>query len=330
MDYQIKIKRSDPELDGSHLEELIDLWLEEIAETTAPTTAAGYRQKTDHFVHWWRTAGPAAGWRIDRRRLADFGRHLSATPTRHGRPPSYHQQNDVLRRLRQMFRWAYEQRYTAIDHGPWLPAPQGEPPKRTAASLADLAALMEAAGRSATPGRDRALLAVLIGTGARRAEAASIQIETIQIAADGSGIAVVTGKRTKANRDGRRAVAFDRSTGRYIIDLLDQENRTAGPLFQTDGRAMSNQAVHRAVKRAIERAGLEKKINGSHDLRRAFATHLARAAAADPTITSDLIRRQMGHTSYTMTTAYSLLEPEDIRDALHSPIEMIDRQRSGQ
>lgn len=54
MDYQIKITRNDPELDGSHLEELIDLWLEEIAETTAPVTAAGYRQKTDHFVQWWR------------------------------------------------------------------------------------------------------------------------------------------------------------------------------------------------------------------------------------------------------------------------------------
>lgn len=328
MNYQIKLTQPDPALDGRHLEELIDLWLEDVAQSATPSTAAGYRQKTDHFVHWWREEGPASDWQITRRKLGEFGRHLATQPSaRTGRPASYNQQNDVIRRLRQMFRWAYERGYTAIDHGPWLPAPQGQPPKRTAASLADLGRLLEAAGQSSHPERDRALLAVLIGTGARRAEAATIQIEHIQIAADGSGTAAITGKRTKANKDGRRQIAFDRATGRYIADLLDHDRRSAGALFvQDDGRPMGTQAVHRAVKRAIQRAGLEEKITGAHDLRRAFATHLARQANAggDSTLSADLIRRQMGHTSYAMTGRYALIDVEDIRETLRSPLAMME------
>ena len=327
MNYQIKLTQPDPALDGRHLEELIDLWLEDVAQSTAATTAAGYRQKTDRFVQWWRETGPAVDWQITRRRLAEFGRHLATAPQkRTGRPASYNQQNDVIRRLRQMFRWAYERGYTAIDHGPWLPSPQGEPPKRQAAKLADLRRLLDAAGQSSHPERDRALLAVLIGTGARRAEAASIQIESIQIAADGSGTAEITGKRTKANKDGKRQIAFDRSTGRYIAELLDHDRRSAGPLFsQDDGRAMGNQAVHRAVKRAIERAGLEDRIVGCHDLRRAFATHLARqAAGGDSTLSADLIRRQMGHTFYAMTGRYTLIDVEDIRESMISPLAMME------
>lgn len=124
----------DPALNAEHLDALISLWLETIAADVAPATLAGYRQKIEHFRQWWKEAGPACGWKLTRRKLAEFGRSLAATPSSRPphRPPSYGQQADVIRRLRQMFRWAKAAGYTDIDHGDWLPKPAGEPTKRKA------------------------------------------------------------------------------------------------------------------------------------------------------------------------------------------------------
>jgi site-specific recombinase XerD len=327
--YEINLDTAERPLDGRHLERLMDRWLETVAAEVEAGTVAGYRQKIDHFRRWWREAGPALEWQITRSALTAFGKWLAAQPSQRPpyKTPSYGQQKDVLRRVAQMFKWAKTKNFTQIDHSDWLPAPIGEPTLRKAPTLDDLAALMAAAGNSFKPVRNRALLALLIGTGVRRAEAASIQIEDIQFAADGSGVAVVVGKRTKANRSGRRSIAFDATTGAYLIALLDSEQRASGPLFVTDsGARMGYQAIHRVVKRTIRRAGLQTRISGSHDLRRSFATHLARYARTDPDIVADLIRRQLGQANYRTTAEiYTLLDVDDIRDVIVSPLAMITR-----
>ena len=323
--YQINLDAAEKSLDGRQLDRLIDRWLETVAADVEASTLDGYRQKIEHFRRWWCEAGASLDWRITRSALATFGRWLAEQPSRKPpyNPPSYGQQGDVLRRVAQMFRWAKTKNFTEIDHSGWLPAPMGEPTSRKAPTLADLARLMDAASQSVSPTRDRALLAFLIGTGVRRAEAASVQVENVQFAADGSGVAGVIGKRTRANESGRRSVAFDATTGLYLLALIDQDGRAEGALFVTEaGAPMGNQAIHRAVKRAIKRAGLEERIVGSHDLRRAFATHLARHARIDPTLAADMIRRQMGHTSYSMTARYSLLDVDDLRETIVSPLSM--------
>jgi site-specific recombinase XerD len=247
---------------------------------------------------------------------------------------SYHSQNDALRRLRQMFRWSYKSGYTEQDYGPWLPKAAGEPPHRVAVSLDDLQALLDAATRSPRPARNRALLALLISTGIRRTEAASLAIEDLRIDADGSRIAQVTGKRTKANKSGRRAVAFDRAAGHYLVAFLDAEGRTSGPLFTgiRQDQSISPQTIYRIVKGCVEDAGLSDRMTATHDLRRAFATHLARYVAsegANSEVAADMIRRQLGHKHYSMTAEYSLLDVEDIREVIISPITMIQERRKG-
>ena len=322
--YQINLDTQERPLDGRQLDRLIDAWLTATAAGVTPTTLAGYRQKIDHFRRWWTEHAAANDYQITKRNLAAFGAWLAQQPSRNPphKPIGYGQQADVLRRLSQMFRWAKERNYTEIDHGDWLPAPRGEPTKRRAPTIEDLRRLMDAAAESATPIRDRAILAFLIGTGARRAEAASLRIEAIQFAADGSGTAEVAGKRTRANKSGRHAVAFDREAGAYLIAYLDADGRTAGPLFVGRGSTgIGVQSIYRVVKRAISRGGLEGRIGATHDLRRAFATHLARHAHSDPAIAADLIRRQLGQASYRTTAEiYTLLDAEDIRAAMVSPL----------
>lgn len=318
----INLTPPEPALDARHLDDLIVLWLE--TGVSAADTASGYAYKVRYFRDWWSAVGPARDWTLRRRDLEAFAAYLETVTSRTGQPLSYHTRNDVLRRLRQMFRWALARGYTeGRDYTPWVPRADGEPPPRQAASMEDLAALFDAAGESPNPARDRTILAVLIGTGIRRGECASIQVEDIRIYADKSGVMTVTGKRTRANRTGRRSVAFDAETGAYLTAYLDLTKLEKGPLFRgASGKALTTQSIYRTVKRCAEAAGLGDQIQGCHDLRRAFATHFARMFKGEGY--GDLLRRQMGHKTYRMTSQYSLLDADDIRDSLKSPLSFFE------
>ena len=103
--------------------------------------------------------------------------------------------------------------------------------------------------------RDRALLAVLIGTGVRRAECASINVEDVQLDADLSGVIRVRAKRVKGREIHERLVAFDRYAGKHIAFWLDVYNVTRGPLFPSqrhDQERLTAQGVYKIVKGLAE------------------------------------------------------------------------------
>lgn len=333
---RINLKPTEPALDGRQLDDLIQLWLDELSRDLPPLTVAGYSFRLDYFRQWWKEEGPRRQWLLHRRDLADYGRHLAALRT--PKAPNglgYHSQNDALRRLRQMFKWAHEAGYVEQNYSTWIPKAGGEPPSRQAATLDDLQRLLDAASRSPKPARNRALLALLISTGIRRAEAAGLVVEDLRIDADGSGIAQVTGKRTKANKSGKRSVAFDRTAGRYLVTYLDAAGLHTGPLFpgHTPAEPLTPQGIYKIVKFCVEEAGLGDRLTATHDLRRAFATHLARyvaAEGAESEVTADMIRRQLGHAHYSMTAHYSLLDVDDIRETIISPLTMMEERRGDQ
>lgn len=320
---RINLRPQAPALDAQELDALIELWLADCRSRLSAGTADGYAYKIAYFRAWWAEAGAGKEWRLRECDLVEFERALREMRSRRGEPLSYHTRDDVLRRLSAMFRWAYREGYTeTADYSAWVPEAEGQPPVRKAPGLPELAALFEAAGRSAHAARDRAILAMLIGTGVRRAECASLCVEDLQFHADGSGVARVRGKRTRANRSGERFVAFDAVTGKQLAAYLDATGLRRGPLWLGQKGPLRKESVYRVVKRCICEAGLEDALRGPHDLRRAFATLLVRAAR-DQLIDGDLIRRQMGHASYRMTSHYSLLDVEDIRDTLRSPMAML-------
>lgn len=322
MNGKITLTPDSPSLDARDLDQLIALWLEDLAGAVAAETHAGYSWKIQHFRDWWTLEGPKAGWILQQRDVERFARDLEEKPSaRNGaKVLSYHTRNDVHRRLRQMFRWAYQNGYTAgIDYSHWVPAAVGSPPDRKAIGVKELARLIRAAERSYTPTRDKAIMAVLIGTGMRRSECAGLRAENIQFAADGSGVAEIMGKRTKANKLGKRQVAFDAHAGAYLKEWLDTANIRFGPIWRgPGGRPLTPQGLYKVVKKIIAAAGLEGALDGCHDLRRAFATYLARQV--ESATDADVLRRQMGHTSYSMTAHYSLLDAEDLRQRLRSPM----------
>jgi integrase len=179
---------------------------------------------------------------------------------------------------------------------------------------------MLVASESPRPLRDQAILAFFIGTGCRLGEVVSLNAEDLQILADGSGIATVTGKRTKANKTGVHQVAFDATTGKYLIPYIDDYVIVSGPVWLNDaGDRLGKSGIYGMVNRTVAKAGLSDTIRGCHDLRRAFATILGMMHPESPAW-ADMIRRQLGHKSYAMTSHYTIVNVDDIREWLTSPL----------
>lgn len=331
----INLNPAEPALDARHLDDLIQLWLDAQAAELTPRTVANYEDRLAYFRDWWKQEGPRRDWQLTRRALAEYGKHLIQldNATRPGRL-GYHTQNDAIRRLKQCFKWAQAAGYVSMDYSPWLPKPAGEPKRRTAASLDDLQSLLAAAERSSSPARNRAILAMLIGTGMRVDEAAGLMVDDLRIDDDGSGAVQVQGKRTTANRSGRRTIAIDSSAGAMLREYIEAAGITTGPLFPSyrgADRPLTRHGIYVMVKWCIEEAGLGAKLTATHDLRRAYATHLARYAVSSGAagqISGDMIRRQLGHTNYKMTAEhYTLFETEDLQKHIISPLTMIERRQ---
>lgn len=311
-------------LDGRHIGQLIRLWLDDCRSRLPAYTVAGYADKVGYFDQWWQDVGPWRSHELDEAALAEFKRWLQDTARSEiGKPLSYHTINDVLRRLRQCLKWACDRGYTAQrNFALWVPRPDGGPKKRRAAKLDALLALLTAAAESWHPVRDQALLALLIQTGIRRAECASIQLETIVLQPDRSGTLVVIGKRTKATATGERLVAFDSVAGMYLAAYLNERRvppSATGPLFVTDSsRGLSAEGVARVVQRMIKRAGLEGQVQGCHDLRRAWVTDWRRRYRGDGY--DHLMRLQVGHASAMISDLYDLADTEDLQRVMRGPL----------
>lgn len=316
----IRRKPTIPSLEAADLNWLIEQYIGWQRTQLNQSTVDCYECKLRWFMGWWEKIGPTQQWLLRADDLLIFERHLrDVTSGRTKRKLSWHSRNDVMRRLREMFHWAKGKNYTEQDYAEWVPKADGGPPKRRAVTVSNLARLMEEAGNSQFPLRDKAMLAMMMGMGLRRIEIVNLNVEDVIIEADLSGYAHVTGKRTPANPDGQRDAVFDTFTGRLITAHLDHMTESHGPLFLTSiGTRMNTQAVYRATKRLIEAAKLDGQITACHDLRRAFATFSARHRRG--TDNADRRRRQLGHAKFSQTAEYELLDVEDLRVDFVSPL----------
>ncbi len=167
--------------------------------------------------------------------------------------------------------------------------------------------------------RDSAILAVMIGAGLRRAEAAGLSWEQIQQRDGRWAIIDLVGKRNRVRSVGLPPwvkVALDRwaaAVGVYggnVFRALNKDGGLAGRV-QTKGGGMTDgnlspQAIYNVVNEHATAAGFVdnegKSTLGAHDLRRTAAA-LALKGGAD----LRQIQQLLGHASITTTEKY--LEP---------------------
>lgn len=312
-----------PAIDGADLAWLLTQYLDDRQPKVDAKTYSAYACRLRIVIDWWATVGPIKQWRLRAIDLEAFERHLRDRPsTNSGKPLSYTYRAGILQSLREVFRWASEEGYIKNDYSGWVPSAYGGKKKRRAANEVELLRLLEVCDHSPRRVRDRAIVAVFIGMGLRRAEVSNLKVEDMHFVADGGGYADVRGKRTKALPDGERKAAFDTATGKLIAAHIEAQGTSSGPLFVSyRGKPVATYTLYGIVKKLIKRAGLEEQIQACHDLRRAFTTYYARQKkGAD---SADLRRRQLGHSDYSQTADYTLYEIDDIRQDIVSPVGLL-------
>ncbi|GAA4363718.1 site-specific tyrosine recombinase XerD [Nocardioides caricicola] len=188
------------------------------------------------------------------------------------------------------------------------PAPAKRLPK--ALPLADVEAILEAAGAPGTTLalRDRALLEVLYGTGARISEAVGLDVDDLD-AVDGTVLLRGKGSKERIVPVGSYArTAVDEYLVRGRPELVAAGKGTPALFLNARGGRLSRQSAWAVLVKAADRAGVTKDVS-PHTLRHSFATHLL-DGGADVRVVQELL----GHASVTTTQVYTLVTVDNLRE----------------
>jgi integrase/recombinase XerD len=188
------------------------------------------------------------------------------------------------------------------------PAPAKRLPK--ALPLADVEAILEAAGSAGTTLalRDRALLEVLYGTGARISEAVGLDVDDLDTV---DGTVLLRGKGSKERLVPVGSYALE-AVDAYLVrgrpELVAAGSGTPALFLNARGGRLSRQSAWAVLVRAAERAGVTRDVS-PHTLRHSFATHLL-DGGADVRVVQELL----GHASVTTTQVYTLVTVDNLRE----------------
>jgi len=192
------------------------------------------------------------------------------------------------------------------------PAPAKRLPK--ALPLADIERILDAAGAPGTALalRDRALLEVLYGTGARISEAVGLDLDDLDTE---QGTALLRGKGSKerivpVGSYARSALDAYLVRGRGVLAAAGKG--VPAVFLNARGGRLSRQSAWTVLARAADRAGVTAEVS-PHTLRHSFATHLL-DGGADVRVVQELL----GHASVTTTQVYTLVTVDSLREVFAS------------
>jgi integrase/recombinase XerD len=210
--------------------------------------------------------------------------------------------------VRGLHRFAVREGVTAHD-----PAHEVHPPSRLrhlpkAIAVAEVERLIAAAGPKDAPltHRNRALLEVLYGTGARISEAVGLTVDDVEaehVRLRGKG---GRGRVVPLGGFARDALGAYLARARPVISA--QGRGTAALFLNARGGRLTRQGAWEVLQSAAERAGLAGV--SPHMLRHSFATHLL-DGGADVRVVQELL----GHASVATTQVYTLAGVDRLREA---------------
>ena len=279
----------------------------------AANTLASYRRDLRRYVEFLASVGIDDLDAVTEATVSDFLIRLREGDERHP-PLSATSAARTVVAVRGFHRFAVADGLARLDPAGGVKPPR--PAKRLpkALPLSDVEAILDAAGAPGTmlALRDRALLEVLYGTGARISEAVGLDVDDLDPV---EGTVLLRGKGGKerlvpVGSYARQAVEAYLTQARPGL-LAEGAARTSvgGALFlNARGGRLSRQSAWAVLVRAAERAGVTKDVS-PHTLRHSFATHLL-DGGADVRVVQELL----GHASVTTTQIYTLVTVDNLRE----------------
>ena len=147
--------------------------------------------------------------------------------------------------------------------------------------------------------RDKVMLTLLYASGVRISEVVGLTWRDCT-ARDDAGQITVFGKGGKT-----RVVLLSKATWKSLVTLRGNAGTDDPVFWSRKGGALDTSAVHRVVKSAVERAGLDPAVS-AHWLRHAHASH-----ALDRGAPIHLVQATLGHASVATTGRYLHARPSD-------------------
>lgn len=262
-----------------------------------------YRRDLARYLAWCADRGIEAADQVVENDVADFAASLAAAGLR---PSSAAR---IVVSVRAFHRFAAREGMAAGD--PALHVRPPAVPQRLPKALAyeHVTAIIAQAGDPATVEglRDRALLELLYGTGARISEAVGLDVDDVDL---DERTVLVTGKGSKQRLlplGGFAAEAIDVYLVRGRPGLATRGAGTPRLLLNSLGRPLSRQSAYGILRAAADRAGVPGRVS-PHSLRHSFATHLLQNGA-DVRVVQELL----GHASVTTTQIYTHVTVDTLR-----------------
>ena len=224
--------------------------------------------------------------------------------------------------LRSLFDWLVMQGVIASTPFSLIPKPQVREETKTPLSSDQLAALFEAASHSANPARNKAIIALLLDTGCRASEFATIRFKDLDLP---NGRCRVLGKGDKY-----RTLFFGQNTARILSEYFQHptgkaklREAAANPdcaLFSSvrGGESLTRSGLLHMLKRLGKAANIADEVS-VHALRRSFAVQMLRNGA---NVFS--VQAMLGHSTLQQTRKYCVLALADA-EAQHRQFSPMDR-----
>ncbi len=288
----------------------VDAYLDHLAveRGLAVNTLVSYRRDLDRYRAFVAGEGRERLRDVDEAAVARFLAALRSGDEDH-RPLSSSSAGRAVVAVRGLHRFAVREGWAVTDPSREVrpPVPARRLPK--AISVEQVSALLDAPDEATPLGlRDRALLELLYGTGARISEAVGLDVDDLERA---EGLVRLDGKGGK-----QRIVPVGswatRAVEAYLVRarpaLAAAGSGTPALLLNARGGRLSRQSAWTVLRTAAVRAGLTVEVS-PHTLRHSFATHLL-DGGADVRVVQELL----GHASVTTTQVYTLVTVDRLRE----------------
>jgi integrase/recombinase XerD len=276
---------------------------------SSANTLSSYRRDLRRYVDYLDAAGISDLDKVGANTVSSFLAALREGSETHP-PLSASSAARAVVAVRGLHRFAYADGQVTADVAREVKPPT--PPRRLpkAISVEDVERLLAAADFDQTPLsiRDRALLEVLYGSGARISEAIGLDVDDVDLEQRTVLLRGKGGKQRLVPLGSYAAKALSAYLVRVRPELVRRGRGTPKIFLNARGGPLSRQSAWTVLRSSAEKAGLEPDIS-PHTLRHSYATHLMEGGA-DVRVVQELL----GHASVTTTQIYTLVTVDQLRE----------------